>query len=146
MSADQETAKTAYTGKTAYITQSTDSVIQLVPTLPTSFTKELYELLFRNKKVESTIYVISLLITLVYAVISHFILGKPQRTVLYEGSVLAVSVLVALIFGYTYQQTLKKALSSTLVIEVKELRSKTISRHELIINSLLRQRAFNAVL
>ena len=66
------------------------------------FLNQLYKLLFRNQKAELVIYIITLAVALTFAIISNFILKRPQQTVLYEGSILALLTFVSLVFGYVY--------------------------------------------
>lgn len=86
--------------KSAYDTPSTDRTKEVVASSSTTFMGELYNLLFRNQKAEFTIYSTSLVIALAYAMTKHFLLGAAQRSVLYEGSILALSSLVVLTLGH----------------------------------------------
>lgn len=70
---------------------------------PIHFRKELYKLLFRNQKLEATIYGISLLTAFTYALFNHFVLGRPEKLILYEGSGIAISVFVVSALGYIYR-------------------------------------------
>jgi hypothetical protein len=67
---------------------------------PTTFIDDLYYLLFRNQKAEATIYVVSLGIALAYAIIRHFTFATPQRTVLTEGSFVALGTFIILTLTY----------------------------------------------
>lgn len=67
---------------------------------PATFIDELYYLLFRNQKAEVTIYSISLAIAMAYAIVRHFTFEASQRTVLIEGSIVALATFITLILMY----------------------------------------------
>ena len=67
---------------------------------PATFIDELYYLLFRNQKAEATIYAISLAIAMAYAIVRHFTFEAPQRTVLIEGSIVALATFISLTLMY----------------------------------------------
>src|SRR4051812_444500 len=64
------------------------------------FIAQLYEFFFRQQRTVSAICGITFVVTITYALVNDFGLGRPRQSIFYESTILAIGSLLSIIVAY----------------------------------------------